>query len=61
MLLIVLLPLEAQSHALVALTGLPVAVRLVEISYGEGSACTLRVQWSRASCASIPGRPTPGL
>lgn len=44
MLLIVRLPLEAQSHALVALAGLPVAVRLVAVSYGEGSSCTLKVQ-----------------
>lgn len=38
MLLVVLMLLEAQGHTLVTLTGLPVAVRLVEISYGEGSA-----------------------
>lgn len=36
--------LETQGHALVTLAGLPVTGRLVEISCGEGSACTLRVQ-----------------
>lgn len=61
MLLVVIMLLETQSHALVTLTGLPVAVRQVEISYGEGSACALRVQRSQGWPPQHHGRAHPSL